>query len=531
MIGEQIGKWTITRKISQGGMADVFLAEAGSQGNGSVKAAIKILRLDDAEHTDRLLDRFHREADILRALKHDNIVQLYESGDFQGRPYLIMEYVDGLSLDKVLEQRGKLTWEEVVVIGQMVASALRFAHRQEVIHRDLKPANLLASWDRHVKLTDFGIARLLHDDKLTKENAIVGTASYVSPEQAAGKQATRKSDLYSLGIILYELVTGRLPFEADSAAELLHKHRYAQFESPSRLIESIPHDFDKLIGSLLEKDPEKRPANALAVEDALLKLKRKFDRQKQYTPKPNAKATKVMHLDKPYDDDEEVAELKVRIRRDRPAFPVAQAGVLLLALACVGALWYWLRQPPSAESLKGSISKLLSENDWYAAQEKYNLLAKHHSDIVSPEEREEIQTRIGSMKSYQQARVQSGPYTFVPPGSEAERFYRRGVLAYYSGQVEDARTTWKNLVAAFKDAPAFSAWVRLAEEALKQSEGQTTFNLETVIKGFGEINSTSLKVRLTELLKLYQGMPDSEWKSSAIMAIGKKLSELEKASN
>jgi len=139
MIGEQIGKWTITRKISQGGMADVFLAEAESSNGKPDKAAIKILRIVDNENADRHLDRFHREADILRSLKHDNIVRLYESGEFRGLPYLIMEYVDGLSLDRVLEQRGKLSWEEVVIIGQMVASALRFAHRQEVIHRDLKP--------------------------------------------------------------------------------------------------------------------------------------------------------------------------------------------------------------------------------------------------------------------------------------------------------------------------------------------------------------------------------------------------------
>lgn len=528
LIGEQIGKWTITRKISQGGMADVFLAESSAHSNGKPdRSAIKLLRIDDLEQSETLMERFHREADILRALKHEHIVELYESGEFRGRPYLIMEYVDGLSLDKVIEQRGKLTWEEVVVIGQMVASALKFAHRQEVIHRDLKPANLLASWERHVKLTDFGIARILHENRLTKENAIIGTASYVSPEQAAGKQATRKSDIYALGVILYELLTGRLPFEANNVAEMLHKHRYAQFEAPSRLVENIPHDFDQLIGALLEKDPDKRPANALAVEDALNKLKRKFDRQKQYTPKPVSSATKVMELaDAPSDD--EIDRLREKIRRDRPAFPVLQALVLIGALLGVGAMWYWLRQPPSAESLKSSIHQCLQDNDWNAAQSKYDQLLKYHPEALANDARDELKARISSIKTYTQARIAAGPFTFTPPSSEAERFYRRGVLAYYNGQTEEARIIWRNLIASFKDTASFTAWVRLAEEALKQSESQANFSLDPILKAYGNIDTATMKARLAELQKLYETLPESEWKKSALTAIGVKLKELEK---
>lgn len=526
MIGETIGKWTITRKISQGGMADVYLAQASGMFQGKPEqAAIKLLRVEDLDANDKVLDRFHREADILRALKHDNIVQLFESGEFRGRPYLIMEFVDGLSLDRVLEQRGKLTWEEVVVIGQMVASALKFAHRQEVIHRDLKPANLLADWNRHVKLTDFGIARLLHDEqKLTKDNAIIGTASYVSPEQAAGKQATRKSDLYSLGVILYELLTGRLPFEADSVAEILHKHRYGQFELPSRLVDTVPSDFDKLIESLLEKDPDRRPANALAVEEALLKIKRKFDRQKQYTPKPASPVTKVMELDDLEDD--EVTKLRQKMQQRRPAFPAMQAVALMLAIAGVVALWFWLRQPASAGALTSSINTLLADNDWSAAQVKLDQLNRFHADSVPKQDRDELQARVASMKAYTQAKVLSGPFTFTLPTSEAERFYRAGVLAYYSCRVEEARSIWKHVVQVFKDVPAYSAWVRLSDEALKQIETPATFNLDTILKALGDVDAKGLKDRLTELQKLYQGLPESEWKTSALKAITDKLKEM-----
>jgi hypothetical protein len=215
------------------------------------------------------------------------------------------------------------------------------------------------------------------------------------------------------------------------------------------------------------------------------------------------------------------------MRRERPTFPALQATLLILGLAGVIALWYWLRQPPSAETLKTQIARLLGEHDWNAAQSKFDLLAKHHAETVPREDREELQSKIASMKTYTQAKVVSGPYTFVPPTSEAERFYRRGVLAYYSGQVEEARNTWKTLIAAFKDAPNYSPWVRLAEEALKQSDSQSTFNLDAVIKGYGEMDTANLNARLVELQKLYNTMPDSDWKTSALKAIGEKLKELE----
>lgn len=518
MIGEIIGKWKIIKKLNQGGMADIYLAEDVTAAQGdSARVAVKILRLNEDE-VPGISSRFQREIEVLRSLKHDNIVRLYESGDYAGRPYLVMEFVDGLSLDQVLQQRGKLHWEEVVTIGQMVAGALRYAHRQEVIHRDIKPANLLASWDRVVKLTDFGIARLLHETKLTKEGKLIGTASYLSPEQAAGKSATRKSDLYSLGIVLYELVTGRLPFEAATDAEMLHKQRYAQFEVPSRLIEEIPAEFDQLIVSLLDKNPDKRPPNALAVEDVLNRLRRKMDRKRQYTPTPAARPTKVMERES--DSEIEVgSEFHKKLRKEQPAFPVLHATVLIVALMGLYGLYTWLRQPASLATLSTQIEKSVSEGEWDEAQKKYGDLERHYASEVGGERLNEIRLKIEAAKTYQQARFQAGPFTFSPPKSEAERFYRKGVLAYFDGRVEEARKTWLTLTQAFRDSVPDSAWVRLAEEALKQSEDAQTRNTSETIKKISDGQSDQVLERLVHLKALYEALPDSALRRTALQEI------------
>jgi len=523
MIGEQIGKWTVVKKLSRGGMADVYLAEESNpEREKPAKAAIKIMRIPE-ETQELLLDRFRREVDVLRTLKHDNIVRLYENGIHDGRPYLVMEYVDGLSLDRVLEQRGKLNWEEVVAIGQMVAGALRYAHRQEVIHRDLKPSNLLATWDHVVKLTDFGIARLMHNDKLTKDNTIVGSASYLSPEQAAGKPATRRSDLYALGVVIYELLTGRLPFEAATDAELLHKHRYAQFELPSRLVDDVPADLDRLIIALLEKDPEKRPPNALAVEDALIKLKRKFDRKKHYTPSPSTRLTKVMRRDD--DSDPSYETLQDRVAGRRPRFPVVQAAILLVALTGLFGLYLWLRQPASSEALTSQIHKLLDDGEWDRAQKKLDELDKYYAGQIPTEQLQELQVQINAARTYHQARALAGPYSFVPPRSEAERFYRMGVLAYYDGRLDVARTIWTSLTQAFKDLPAEVAWVRLAEEALKVKEPAEAANLPDLIKKLTEKSPRDAAERLRALRQLYAALPESPLRKQALDAIDRALSE------
>ena len=174
-----------------------------------------------------------------------------------------MEYIVGESLDRVMSRRGRMTWEEVVTLGQQLCAALQHAHDAGVVHRDLKPSNLMILSDGTLKLTDFGIAKDLDVTALTSANCTVGTASYMSPEQCRGERDIGpKSDLYSMGVLFYELITGRKPFEAENAMDMFVQHCTGEFERPSRLVLDMPVWLDNLICQLLEKKPDQRPLNA-----------------------------------------------------------------------------------------------------------------------------------------------------------------------------------------------------------------------------------------------------------------------------
>ena len=216
------------------------------------------------------LARFEREAEILKQLKHPNIVRLFGHGKYQKTPYYAMEFIEGETLERVLARRDRLPWDEIVVLGQQLCAALQHAHEQGIVHRDLKPSNLMVLSNGTLKLTDFGIAKDLDETQLTSANCTVGTASYMSPEQCRGERnLTHKSDLYSLGVVLYELVTGRKPFQADNAMEMFLQHVQGTFERPSRRVLDVPVWLDTLICQLLEKKPEKRPIDAAMVASAL----------------------------------------------------------------------------------------------------------------------------------------------------------------------------------------------------------------------------------------------------------------------
>ena len=245
------GRYRIVRKLGSGGMANVYLAEDEDLGR---RVAIKILN-ERYANDDLFIERFRREAKSAAALSHPNIVSVYDRGEAEGTYYIAMEVIEGRSLKELIMTRGPLPIAQALSYTHEILEALRFAHRHGIIHRDIKPHNILIG--ERLKVTDFGIARA-GASQMTEAGSIMGTAQYLSPEQARGAPVTASSDLYSAAIVLYEMLTGKVPFTGDSAIEIAMKHLNDPPKPPSKIRPEIPEELDAVVLRALAKNPEDR---------------------------------------------------------------------------------------------------------------------------------------------------------------------------------------------------------------------------------------------------------------------------------
>jgi serine/threonine protein kinase/beta-lactam-binding protein with PASTA domain len=263
------GRYRIQRKLGAGGMADVYLAEDQELGR---RVAIKILNGRHA-NDDQFIERFRREAKNAAALNHPSIVSIYDRGEAEDTYYIAMEFLDGRTLKELIVGRGAAPINVAIEYGRQILSALRFAHRHGIVHRDIKPHNVLVDAEGRVKVTDFGIARA-GTSQMTETGSIVGTAQYLSPEQARGGEVDPRSDLYSLGIVLYELLTGKTPFDGDTPVEIAMKHLSNAPKPPSKLRSEIPPELDKVVLRALAKNPDERYQSADEMEADLERVAR-----------------------------------------------------------------------------------------------------------------------------------------------------------------------------------------------------------------------------------------------------------------
>lgn len=270
---EQIGPYRIDRKVGSGGMGTVYLAHHEDTGE---QVALKTLSPALAQQSG-FVQRFHHEIHSLAQLTNPHVVKLIDSGSDNDIYYYAMEYVEGETVTQRLRKVKRIPWEEVVDIAIQVCSALKAAHDAGIIHRDIKPSNLLLDGDGQVKLTDFGIAKLFAAGKLTATDGIIGTAEYMSPEQAQGNRVTKASDLYSLGAVMYTMLAGRPPYVGKSALEVIQKHKYGQFDRPARYVENLPHWLDEIVCGLLSKSPDDRPPDAFVLSRRLTEVLKKVE--------------------------------------------------------------------------------------------------------------------------------------------------------------------------------------------------------------------------------------------------------------
>ncbi len=265
--GQKINdRYEIIKSIGEGGMANVYLAYDTILDRN---VAIKVLR-GDLANDEKFVRRFQREALSASSLSHPNIVAMYDVGEDDGLYYIVMEYVEGKTLKQLLKKRGSLTLSEAIDIMLQLTDGMAHAHDSYIVHRDLKPQNIMIQDDGQIKITDFGIAMALNSTQLTQTNSVMGSVHYLPPEQAAGKGTTIKSDIYSMGIIFYELLTGELPFKGDSAVEIALKQMKEPLPDVHKLNNDIPQSIENIILKSTAKNPKNRYDDAKSMHNDLL---------------------------------------------------------------------------------------------------------------------------------------------------------------------------------------------------------------------------------------------------------------------
>ncbi|HJV05434.1 MAG TPA: protein kinase, partial [Actinomycetota bacterium] len=259
-------RYEVRSTLGRGGMAQVYRATDRVLGR---TVAVKVLSRRFSEDR-RFVARFRREAQASAGLNHPHVVSVFDTGSHDGVHYIVMEYVEGETLGAILAREGPLPLDRAARIAADVAEALESAHRQGLVHRDVKPGNVMIDRQGRVKVVDFGIARAAADDTLTQTGTVLGTASYLSPEQARGDRVDARSDVYSLGCVLYEMVTGRTPFAADSSVAMAFRHVNEEPRPPSELRPEVPAELDAVVMRALEKEPDHRFRSAAEMRGALL---------------------------------------------------------------------------------------------------------------------------------------------------------------------------------------------------------------------------------------------------------------------
>ncbi len=338
------GRYSLIRPIGQGGMAKVFLAEDRQAGNSYV--AVKILH-DELTNDPEFVKRFATEARAASSLDHPNIVKVLDYGQSDGLRYIIQEYVEGQTLSEMIRQQGALPWQTAVPLAIQIGLALEHAHKNGIVHRDIKPHNILITPRMIAKVTDFGIARAANSSTITLTAGVTfGSVHYFSPEQARGSLVGEKSDIYSLGILLYEMVTGQVPFDGETSVAIAIKHLQEMPQLPSALRADLPPNLDDIIIKCIQKSPDNRYETARELVDELDAFM--VDPEGIYgvlagsgSDHSNTTALGLKRPDANYGKLRDIEQAIVERRRSRQRDIAIIVAIVLVAMAFLAAIGSW----------------------------------------------------------------------------------------------------------------------------------------------------------------------------------------------
>ncbi|MBR3162289.1 MAG: Stk1 family PASTA domain-containing Ser/Thr kinase [Bacilli bacterium] len=394
--GQKINeRYEIIKSIGEGGMANVYLA------NDTIldrKVAIKVLR-GDLENNDKFIRRFQREAKSVSDLSHPNIVEIYDVGEEDGQHYIVMEYIDGRTLKQLINKRGGLTVAEVIDIMTQLTDGLSAAHDAYIIHRDIKPQNIMILDDGLIKITDFGIAMTLNATQLTQTNSVMGSVHYLPPEQAAGQTATTKSDIYSAGILMYELLMGSVPFKGENAVEIALKQMKERIPSIRKQNPLIPQSVENIVLKATAKNPKNRYDNIKEMHDDLVHAldedrqnetrysypypESEIDESKEIPIKEpdNIKTPKSTSIEKPKED---VEEDPVEVEKDNKKRNIIILIALIAFLILVGFIFYFNYKNSTSVIIVPDVSNMKTEKaekKLKAKGFKYTVESKESDDV------------------------------------------------------------------------------------------------------------------------------------------------------
>jgi hypothetical protein len=457
MIGARVGNWYLEAEIGRGALGVVYRARGFDAPDQ--RAAVKVF----TEARDpSAVQRLAAELLPLQRLDHANIVRALDCGTHGGLAFAASELIEGTDCARLLEG-GRRPWREVLGVAVQAARALKHAHNRNVLHRDLKPGHFILMADGTLKILAFGIAKVFPPPPT--HSPPISSAAYLPPETASGKPLTRRSDLYSLGGVLYTLVTGRPPFAAGSVVELMHKQCYTLPERPGLLVPDLPPELDEFICSLLDKNPARRPGTAAAVIEELERLRGKLERKGEKLAWPakltpdTAETPALPALLGAKEGEEPEPESRPLLKR-----PLVVIPLFLVALTALILPFTWPTK--SADELYEAAQPLLaSENpdDWDTALEKYlEPLARKYPDRY----KEEIAAAREKIRDRRELRRALGEGAKGELRTDAQRGYLLGLRLAQIGDVDAARKVWSAVATAFGPVESEKRWVELARVGL-----------------------------------------------------------------